>query len=61
MPPWYVMRDRALNTLVWMLPRWLVYRCAIRLGAEATTRDDARRFEGNVPDMTFMDALKRWD
>ncbi len=54
------LRERVMVAIAWMAPRWLVYWCAIRLGAEATTRDDDRRFEGNYPDMTFQDALQRW-
>jgi len=43
--------------LAWLMPRRLVYWCAIRLGAHATTgahRDQV------VPDLKFMDALQRW-
>lgn len=54
------MIERLCIMIAWMLPRRLVYWCAIRLGSEATVRDDEKRYEGNVPDMTFMDALKRW-
>jgi len=39
------------------LPRWLVYWAAIRLGAEATS---GRYGSTVVPELTFMDALKRW-
>ena len=45
--------------IAWWLPRELVKWCAVRLGAEATTGD--HRFEGEVPDLTFLDALKRWE
>lgn len=54
------MIERLTIIIAWLLPRRLVYWCAIRLGSEATVRNDEKRYEGNVPDMTFMDALKRW-
>ena len=55
-----VMKEKLAMEIAWRMPRWLVYWCAVRVGADATTRDDMHRFEGNVPDMTFLDALKRW-
>ena len=49
-------RDRWF-TLAWMMPKKLVYHCAILLGAHATTG----KYETQVvPDLTFMDAIKRW-
>ena len=42
--------------LAWKMPRQLVYWCAIRLNAHAT----AAGYE-TVPELTVMDALKRWD
>ncbi len=56
----YVWRERAAMWVAWAMPRWLVYWCAVRLAAEVTTRDDATRYEGNVPDMTYCDALGLW-
>lgn len=49
------MRERIWIWLAWFMPKRLVYWCAVRLGAHAT-------FVGveNVPEMTFLDALKRW-
>lgn len=44
--------------IAWWLPRRLAYWCAIRLGAHAT---QGRWSNQNVPDLTFMDALKRWE
>ncbi|MEE8240134.1 MAG: hypothetical protein V3R16_02600 [Nitrospirales bacterium] len=44
--------------LVWKLPRDLVYWCAIRAGAAATTPPYGHQL---VPDLTFMQALKRWE
>jgi len=46
--------DAMVRWVVNRLPRWLVYRCAIRLGVEASTH-------GVVPELTFMDALKQWE
>ncbi len=40
----------------WKMPRWLVYQCAIRLMAHATTGKHDTQI---VPDLTAMDALKR--
>jgi hypothetical protein len=43
---------------VWHLPKRLVYQCAIRVIAHATTGQYANQI---VPDLTAMDALERWD
>lgn len=46
---------------IWLagkLPRRLVYHCAIRLGAAASTGKYETQI---VPTLLFMDALKRWD
>lgn len=43
---------------VWKLPRWLVYWCAVRLMAHATTGQWGHQV---VPELTALDALKRWD
>lgn len=43
--------------LAWLMPKQLVYWCAIRLGAHATTGKYATT---EAPSMTFMDAVKRW-
>jgi hypothetical protein len=44
--------------LAWMLPRRLVYWCTIRLGVHATQGSWSNQI---VPDLNFIDALKRWD
>jgi len=44
--------------LAWKLPRGLVRWAAVRLGAHATTGPWAGVV---VPDLRFMDALRRWD
>jgi hypothetical protein len=51
-------RHRFVLALVWRLPRWLVYWCAIRLVAHATT---GRYSDQVVPDLRAMDALERWE
>jgi len=53
------MKDRTRLGL-WVadrMPRWLVYFCAIRLGAEVTTGKYSNTV---VPDITLTDALRRW-
>lgn len=52
------MKERILIALAWKMPRSLVYWCAIRLMAHATT---GRYSSQVVPDLTALDALKRWD
>lgn len=54
------MSTRRTKLVLWfvnLLPRWLVYWCAIRLGAHATT---GQYGDTVVPDLRFMDALERW-
>lgn len=41
-----------------LLPRWLVYWAAIRLGVNATTGEWSHQ---NVPELYFTDALQRWE
>lgn len=47
-----------MKWLAWKLPRQLVLWCAIRVVAHATTGKFSSQV---VPDLTAMDALKRWD
>ncbi len=47
-----------MKWLAWKLPRQLVLWCAIRVVAHATTGKFSNQV---VPDLTAMDALKRWD
>ena len=51
------MIDSLMLKLAWLLPRKLVYWCAIRVGANATQGKWSNQI---VPDLNFMDALKRW-
>lgn len=39
------------------MPRWLVYHCTLRLVSHATGSKYPNQV---VPDLTAMDALKRW-
>lgn len=50
--------ERVLLKVVWALPRKVAYWAAIRVMAHATT---GRYGNQVVPDLTAMDALKRWD
>ena len=50
--------EQALRWVAWRLPRRLVMWCYIRVGAHATTG----QYENTVvPELSMMDALKRWD
>lgn len=40
------------------VPRWLAYWCAIRVAAHGTQGPYSNQA---VPDLTIMEALKRWD
>ncbi len=50
--------ERALMALVWRLPRRLVFWCAVRVGAHATTGAYSNQV---VPELRFTDALQRWE
>ena len=43
--------------LAGLLPNKLIYWCAILVGVKATTGKHSNQI---VPDLYFMDALKRW-
>ncbi|KKN01841.1 hypothetical protein LCGC14_1123770 [marine sediment metagenome] len=52
------MIEKLTIEIAWLMPRRLVYWCAIRLGAHATTG----KYSNTVtPDLLFMDGLRRWD
>ena len=52
-----VKREKLQMAIAWSLPEWLVYWCAIRLVSFATVG----KWSGQVvPDLTAVDALKRW-
>ena len=51
------MREKFYIWLAWILPRELVMWCAVRMGASAIQGE----YSGQVvPELTLMDALKRW-
>jgi len=52
------MKEKFYLWFVWKLPKKLVRWCTIRVGANATTGKYSNQ---NVPRLTFMDALKRWE
>lgn len=51
------MRERLTVWLAWRLPKPLVYWATLRLIAHAT---QGRYSNQVVPDLSAMDALKRW-
>ncbi len=55
---WNRLLEKVKTTIVWALPRWLIYWASIRLIAAATSGKN-----GHVsPDgLNVMDALKMWE
>jgi hypothetical protein len=51
------MIEKLTMKAAWMLPKRLAYWCAIRVIAHATQGEYGHQI---VPDLTAMDALKRW-
>lgn len=52
------MKEKIWEYLAWKLPRRLVYWCAIRLAAAATTG----RYSSRTPDeVSVLDALDAWE
>ena len=51
------MTEKIWMWIAWRLPRALTYWCAIRVGAHAT---QGLYSDQEVPELKFMDALKRW-
>ena len=51
-------RERLIRKIAWALPRELVKWCAVRLMVHATVGEYSNQ---SVPDLTTMDALKRWE
>lgn len=51
------MKDKICMKVAFLLPKHLVYWCAIRLGAYATQGKYGSQI---VPELKFMDALERW-
>lgn len=52
-----VLAEKLQQAIAWRMPRWLVYWCAIRLGAHATA---GKYGDTNVPELKFVDAICRW-
>ena len=52
------LKERIAIKIAWMLPRRLVMWCAFRVGANATQGPHSNQI---VPDLTFMDAMDRWN
>jgi len=50
--------EQFIIKVVWKLPRVIILWASIRLMAHATTGDYGST---TVPDLTAMDALKRWE
>lgn len=50
--------DNIVMWIAWHLPRKVAYWAAIRIGAHATQGKYGTQI---VPDLSFMDALKRWE
>lgn len=50
--------ERVSMKLAWLLPRRVVMWAYVRVGAHATT---GRYGNTVVPELSMMDALKRWD
>jgi hypothetical protein len=50
--------ENVWRRIAFLLPRQLIYWCAIRLGAHATQGKWDTQI---VPELKFMDALKRWE
>jgi hypothetical protein len=51
-------KEKLMMWVAWKMPRWLVMWCAVRLGANAT---QGKYDTTIVPDLLFMDALRRWE
>ncbi len=51
-------RDKAIQFIVWKLPKRLVYWCAIRVVADATIGKYRETDAARIP---AMEALKRWE
>lgn len=54
---WLVKKDKLQMWCAWHLPKWLVKWAAVRLMAHATTGEYSSTV---VPELTGMEALKRW-
>ena len=55
---WHKLREKLVTTLVWSLPRWLIYWATIRLAAHATTGVYGKT---DPTTLNVMEALRRWE
>lgn len=53
-----ILFEKMLFKIAWLLPKKLVYFCAIRLMSNATVGKYSNQ---EVPELTVIDALKRWE
>lgn len=51
-------KEKLAIKMAWMLPRYLVMWCAMRVVAHATSGDYGSTI---VPQLSAMDAIKRWE
>jgi len=51
------MISRLAENIAWILPRQIVYFCAIRVGVHATTGRFSNQIVG---ELTFLESLHRW-
>ena len=51
-------KEKLVMNFAWLLPRYLVMWCYVRVVAHATTGQFGNTI---VPELSAMDALKRWD
>jgi hypothetical protein len=52
------LRERVLLWIVWRLPKEVIMWAYVRVAEHATT---GKYGDTEVPELTMMDALKRWD
>ena len=55
---YYRCKEKAMMKIAFIMPKWLVYFCSIRLVAYGTQGKYSNTI---VPDLTAMDAIKRWE
>jgi len=51
------MNHKIAEWIAWKLPKTVAYYCAVRVAAHATTGEYSSQL---VPDLTAMDALRRY-